>query len=813
MPSLIQNYNYDIFISYRQNDNKYDGWVTEFVANLNKELEATIKDKVNVYFDANPHDGLLETHSVDRSLSNKLRCLIFIPILSRTYCDPKSYAWNHEFLAFLNITSEDSIGLNIQLSSGNVASRVLPVRIHDLNPEDVSLVESKIGVIRSIDFIYKSPGVNRPLRANEDHPQDNLNKTYYRDQINKVANAIDEIISGLKKMHDTQSKSESANDLVVAKHSEEEMSKGLSSSHSLNQTSKRWLVIALSLVMCIIAALAICKVIDNRKQSQDVSELERSIAVLPFINDSPDQENAYFINGIMEEILNNLQKIKDFRVLSRSSTEQYRGIARPTIPEIAKKLDVNYIVEGSGQKYGSTFRLRVQLIAANNEKHLWAESYEQEIKETKDIFKIQSRIAQSIAAELKVTITPEEKQLIGKIPTINLTAYDFCQRAKEESIGQWPKFNPEAARRAEILFHKALKCDSTYAEAYAGLGYALWIKLDRDQTLTETNIRNKLIDSLLVLSDIALSYDDKLAEAYVIKSAYFGFKGSPVQHKEELDKANRLNPNDASIYYFKAMLIEDQDLIEALENLLKAASLTHGPELPLFLKSIGYCYHMAGFPDKGNDLYLEALKLDDDSAFYSKRLVYFKAETQGDYQKAIEYYEKKSLTDSTDYEILGDLGYYYSLLGRSKESLKYYEKYILVLKASGKSDIPMYQTLGYAYLQNGFRKEAKYYFDKQIEVFSHRLKKAIGSEKITWAYKLAGVYAGIGDKRHTYENLKIFNENPISTSYWVTLINHDPLFNSIRNEPEFQKIVKNVESKYQAEHERVRKWLEEQNKL
>jgi hypothetical protein len=89
MPGLIPGYDYDIFISYRQNDNKYDGWVTEFVANLNKELEATIKDKVTVYFDANPKDGLLETHSVDRSLEEKLRCLIFIPILSRTYCDPE----------------------------------------------------------------------------------------------------------------------------------------------------------------------------------------------------------------------------------------------------------------------------------------------------------------------------------------------------------------------------------------------------------------------------------------------------------------------------------------------------------------------------------------------------------------------------------------------------------------------------------------------------------------------------------------------------------------------------------------------------
>ncbi len=204
MASLIPGYEYDIFISYRQNDNRYDGWVTEFAANLKKELDATIKDKISVYFDANPQDGLLETHSVGQSLEDKLKCLIFMPILSRTYCDSKSYAWNYEFLPFLELTGHDQLGLNIRLTGGNVTGRVLPVRIHDLSPDDIKLFEANIGVIRSVDFIYKSTGVNRPLRANEDHPQDNLNKTYYRDQINKVANAVDDIINSIKRLQNSK---------------------------------------------------------------------------------------------------------------------------------------------------------------------------------------------------------------------------------------------------------------------------------------------------------------------------------------------------------------------------------------------------------------------------------------------------------------------------------------------------------------------------------------------------------------------------------------------------------------------------------
>ena len=204
MASILPGFEYDIFISYRQNDNKYDGWVTEFVNNLNKELEATLKDKVNVYFDGNPHDGLLETHSVNHSLESKLKCLIFIPIFSKTYCDDKGFAWNHEFIPFIEKAKQDQFGLNIKLNSGNVSSRVLPVRIHDLDADDVKLAESHLGAIRSVDFIYHSPGVNRSLRPWDDDVIKNTKQPFYRDQINKVANAIDEILRGMKQAERNQ---------------------------------------------------------------------------------------------------------------------------------------------------------------------------------------------------------------------------------------------------------------------------------------------------------------------------------------------------------------------------------------------------------------------------------------------------------------------------------------------------------------------------------------------------------------------------------------------------------------------------------
>ena len=203
MPSLIPGFEYDLFISYRQKDNKYDGWVTEFVTNLKKELEATFKEDISIYFDENPHDGLLETHDVDQSLNEKVKCLVFIPIVSQTYCDPKSFAWQKEFLAFRNFARSDGYGLDIKLSGGNVAKRILPIRIHEIDATDKKLFEEEIGgVIRPIDFIFKAGGVNRPLRDKDDNVIKDHRQPFYRDNINKVANAVKEIILGISNKND-----------------------------------------------------------------------------------------------------------------------------------------------------------------------------------------------------------------------------------------------------------------------------------------------------------------------------------------------------------------------------------------------------------------------------------------------------------------------------------------------------------------------------------------------------------------------------------------------------------------------------------
>jgi hypothetical protein len=216
MASIISGYEFDIFVSYRHNDNKYDGWVSEFVEKLKQELDATLKDKLSIYFDNNPRDGLQDIYQVDQSISNKIKSLIFIPIVSQTYCDVQSFAWKNEFKVFKNESANDAIGQTIKLNNGNYASRILPVKIHEIDTEDLRLLETELsGALRSIDFIYREKGVNRPLRAIDDDYINNNDQILFRNQINKLANAIKELVQGIKQMHKTAPPPVSYHDLTA----------------------------------------------------------------------------------------------------------------------------------------------------------------------------------------------------------------------------------------------------------------------------------------------------------------------------------------------------------------------------------------------------------------------------------------------------------------------------------------------------------------------------------------------------------------------------------------------------------------------
>jgi TolB-like protein/AraC-like DNA-binding protein/Tfp pilus assembly protein PilF len=569
-----------------------------------------------------------------------------------------------------------------------------------------------------------------------------------------------------------------------------------------------WVLLVCSLIIMVVLLVFY---IQERRQSNALEKLEKSVAVLPFINDSPNDSTTYFINGIMEEVLNNLQKIKDFRVLSRNSVEQFRNNTTKSTSEIAKKLGVNYVVEGEGQKYGNSYRLRVQLIRADKEGHLWAESYEKEIKETKDIFNIQSRIAQAIASELKAIIAPEEKQLIEKSATASLTAYDFYLRAKEEQ-NKYDESIPSTGislDRANELYKKALEHDSSFARAYVGMAEVYWSK-----HFWESYLSANFLDSVLILANKALSIDNKLSEAYTTRGRYYDQKALDEQAVKEYDKALKINPNSWEAYYKKGELYAYDDFVKAIDNYQKAASLNRGSELPSILTNISYEFQLAGFKDQSEYYANEALMLDGDSSQYYFILANHEL-CWGNFEKSLGIALKANELNSDNIHNLGEnIAFNYILLGKYNESLKYYKKYFEKSKAQGVLSISYMHRIGYAYWKNGYKSEAEYYFDKQIEYCKNAIKLGRKNRNQLFSYyDLACVYAFRGEKGEAYENLRNLNQIKVAPLWLVTFIKHDPLFDSIKDDPEFQQIVIDIEAKYNKEHERVKKWLEDQGML
>jgi adenylate cyclase len=471
MASIVPGYAYDIFISYRHNDNR-SGWVTQFVNAVQEELATTLKEALSVYFDTNPHDGLLETHNVDKSLEGKLKCLIFIPIISLTYCDTKSFAWQHEFVAFNKLATEDQFGRDIRLGNGNVASRILPIKIHDIDEEDKTLLENELGgMLRSIEFIYKEPGVNRPLKV-DDKGEKNLRSTIYNNQINKVANAVKEIIRGLGHPSDSTAKT------AVA--------------HPMNFSDEPHMNVA-----------------------------GKSIAVLPFADMSPARDQEYLGDGLAEGLINILSQIKELKVSGRSSSFSFKN-RNVDLTTIGKTLNVENILDGSVQKLDSRVRITAQLINATDGFHMWSQRYDREMD---DIFSLQDDICSNISEHLKVTLFQDQESNAVNRPTKNTEAYELFLKGDFYC----KKYSEEGYARAIEYFRKAVELDPEYADAWWYLGFVNfemhgWLNIQKEKLEIALNCANKAISIdetnayghlLLALIHFTYDYDWRKVESEI----------------------------------------------------------------------------------------------------------------------------------------------------------------------------------------------------------------------------------------------------------------------------------------------------------
>ncbi len=270
---------------------------------------------------------------------------------------------------------------------------------------------------------------------------------------------------------------------------------------------------------------------------------ENSIAVLPFSNMSSDKEQEYFSDGLTEDIITQLSKIRSFKVISRTSVMQYKKTPKP-IKEIGSELGVALIVEGSVQRSGEQVRITAQLINAGTDEHLWADSYDRPVD---DIFSIQREVAIAIASVLNTTLSRKETQQLDYIPTVNLQSYDFYMRGKFLV----EKRNKTDLLIARELFQQAVNKDKTYANAYSGLAdtYLLSSYRGYEDPVKMLWLAKKNIDTALALDSSAGEIQATLGYWY---HQTFDWHAAEITYRRAIE----LNSNQSNVYLWLAILLE-----------------------------------------------------------------------------------------------------------------------------------------------------------------------------------------------------------------------------------------------------------------
>jgi len=326
-------------------------------------------------------------------------------------------------------------------------------------------------------------------------------------------------------------------------------------------------------------------------------KIDKSIAVLPFDNRSDEKENAYFADGIQDDVLTNLSKIGDLKVISRTSVMQYRG--KPTnVREIGKALGVSNILEGSVRRSGNKVRVNVQLIDANTDEHVWANDYDRDVT---DVFAIQSDLAQKITEALQAKLSPAERSQVTRKPTENGEAYLAFVQANNLA-GAFQDF--ERLKQSEQLYERAVELDPNFALAIARYSrLESWIVHDRENT----PFRREKARSL---AERALQLQPDLPEAHLALgfSYYYGDQNYDAALRE-FEIARRGLPNDAGVYMAIGSIQRRQgNWAESTANLEKAASLS--PKDAWVLQNLTYNYEMLRNYDAANKTIDRALALD-----------------------------------------------------------------------------------------------------------------------------------------------------------------------------------------------------------
>jgi TolB-like protein/Tfp pilus assembly protein PilF len=496
-----------------------------------------------------------------------------------------------------------------------------------------------------------------------------------------------------------------------------------------SRTPNSWRIATYVSVVIIIGLVAL-NIFGGKKGARIDESLEKSIAVLPFDNMSAEEEHAHLGLAIADEIIMELQKIKAFdRVISRSSTMQYKD-HRPTVPEMAEKLGVNYIIEGGIQRQEDQVSVRIQVIRAKNEDHVWGEEYE---REWKDINFIQDDIAKSVAKELRIVLTPGEIEQIEKLPTTNQEAYQQYLLGKSH---YWGVTQEEIEKGIQYL-NRAIQLDPDFALAYLYLAYS-YQYMARYAMINPEEVYQKAMEAVRK----AIKLDDSLGEAYaalgLLMTVFeWDFHGPDA----EFQKAIQLSPNSTKVY---------TSYVEYLR--------------------------FAGRYDEGIRIARKAVKLNPRSPTLG--FAYFWA---GKYDQSIEELLKIMDTDSSSYALNMYLAYAFTLKGSNSEAIRYASRCESLIGEIGNH--PMIAAdIGWVYGKAGER-------DKAEEILAMLHEAYENGEADPGS--LAQVYIGMGDRDRALKYIQIGYE--IRSGFLIYLnCMSNTLFRDLNSDPRFIQILEKI---------------------
>jgi TolB-like protein/Tfp pilus assembly protein PilF len=392
---------------------------------------------------------------------------------------------------------------------------------------------------------------------------------------------------------------------------------------SMTRRTGRKLDFLIIAVLLFVIGVLVFQRLHPSARSSTSSIPDKSIAVLPFENRSEDKANAYFTDGIQDEILTRLAKIADLKVISRTSTQHYKS-APENLPEIARQLGVAHIVEGSVQKSGDSVRVNVQLIKAANDSHLWADTFDRKLT---DIFSVESEVAKAIADQLRAKITGQEEQVIAAKPTDNVEAYDAYLRGLAYSLKA--ALTPANALGAQKHVREAVRLDPKFALAWALLSYTE----SRGYITATLQPTAALREEARQAAETALTLQPNLGEAVLAKGHYhYACLKDYDTALRYFEQARQLLPNSSRIPEFLAYVARRRGQWDQSESYFNEAERLDPRNVSLFSQhAISYMF-LRRFPEalRKFDQVLD-ITPDDVDTLASKAAI---AQAEGDLPRA-----------------------------------------------------------------------------------------------------------------------------------------------------------------------------------